>query len=314
MKGGKLSADELDHFIRHSYSSGKDFKHWKLDHELSDSQVQVYYNPHGEAVVVHRGSQDVQDWTENALYALGIKSGQPRLEHSKEVQKKAEAKYGSTHVSTVGHSKGAHHAEEVGQSSKEVITLNKPVTPSQILKKIPEKQTDIRTAFDPVSILRPLQFGKKSNTIKSKTLNPIVEHGPSVLKRLNPRRLFGAGATASIPRMTYESAMDSMRRLLQEPHTWSQNQTSHFFLLLNWLRNYILNHGTVEELEQFIQFLEDDVLDSHHIEGNHYLIEDLRTLLDVILYPILTEEVEPELDEETKTGSGRGQELCLMCY
>jgi len=191
--GGKISNDELHHFINASYSKGKDYKNWKLDHSLSDASVQVYFNGQ-DAVVVHRGSQDAQDWKENALTAIGLKSGQKRLEHSRKIQKKAEAKYGAKNVITIGHSKGAYHAEEVGQNSREIYTLNKPVTPYDLLyKKVPSHQTDIRSGLDPVSILRPLQRGNEHENILSRTLNPLTEHLGSVLNRVNPSKWWGRG-------------------------------------------------------------------------------------------------------------------------
>jgi hypothetical protein len=312
LKGGKISAEELEKFLHHSYSSGKEFGDWKLDRDLSDSQVQVYHNAKGEAVVVHRGSKDVQDWAENALYALGFKSGQPRLEHSKEVQKKAEAKYGSKHVSTIGHSKGAYHAEEVGQNSKEIVTLNKPVTPNQIFKSVPEKQTDIRSALDPVSILRPLQSGKKSKTIKAKTLNPITEHGVSILKRLKSGKMFGAGAGASVaPRLHFEGVIEEMRELLRE-RRWNQNSIQHFILLYDWLRTYILDEGDFDDVLTLIHLLE-DVVENPHIENIPEIRDHIRRYLDIGLIPTIREDLPPELEPETKEGSGRGREMCLYC-
>lgn len=191
--GGKISNDDLHHFIHSSYRKGASYKDWYINPSLSDSSVQVYWNGR-DAVVVHRGSQDTQDWKENALTAVGIKSGQPRLEHSRKIQKEAEKKYGANNVITIGHSKGAFHAEEVGQNSREIYTLNKPVTPYDLLyKKVPKKQTDIKTTFDPVSVLRPLQQGNEYQNIFSKTLNPLKEHVGSVLNRINPKKMWGKG-------------------------------------------------------------------------------------------------------------------------
>lgn len=193
--GGGLMNDELHHFLFTSYSSGKDYKTWKLDHSLSDKLVQVYFNPNtGKAVVVHRGSQDLTDWYENAKLALGFKGG-PRLEHSRKIQKEAERKYGAKNVITIGHSRGAMTAEEVGKNSSEIITLNKPVTTWDILygKKVPEHQTDIKTTFDPVSFLRPAQKGKEAENIHSISYNPLTEHLPDVLKRVGDEKYWGKG-------------------------------------------------------------------------------------------------------------------------
>jgi len=183
--GGGLHNDELHHFLFNSYSKGQDYKHWVLDHSLSDNQVQVYFNNiNHQAVVVHRGSQDLQDWYENSKTALGFNEGK-RLEHSRIIQKKAELKYGAKNVITIGHSKGALHAEKVGQNSGEIITLNKPVTHWDVLygKKVPEHQTDIKTGLDPVSFLRRFQRGKDYEHIKSDSYNPFTEHSVDVLNK-----------------------------------------------------------------------------------------------------------------------------------
>jgi hypothetical protein len=181
--GGGLHNDELYHFLFNSYSNGKDYKYWVLDHSLSDNQVQVYFNNLNHlAVVVHRGSQDLQDWYENAKTAVGLNEGK-RLEHSRIIQKKAELKYGPKNVITIGHSKGALHAEKVGQNSGEIITLNKPVTAWDVVsrKKVPEHQTDIKTGLDPVSFLRRFQPGNKYEHIESGSYNPFKEHSTDVL-------------------------------------------------------------------------------------------------------------------------------------
>lgn len=193
--GAGLYNDELHHFLFNSYSNGKDYKDWKLDHSLSDNQVQVYFNPNtGKAVVVHRGSQDLQDWYENTKQFLGFKSG-TKLDHSRKIQKEAEAKYGAKNVITIGHSKGAYHAEEVGKNSGEIITLNKPVTTWDVIygKKVPEHQTDIKAEFDPVSFLRHFQPGKDYELIKSDTYNPLTEHNTDVLDRVKDEKYWGKG-------------------------------------------------------------------------------------------------------------------------
>ena len=57
MKGGSLSSQELQHFLKSSYSkTGADYKDFKIDKELSGQRVQVYYNPKSkQTVVAHRG-------------------------------------------------------------------------------------------------------------------------------------------------------------------------------------------------------------------------------------------------------------------
>jgi hypothetical protein len=86
-------------------------------------------------------------------------------------------------------------AEKVGQNSKEVLTLNKPTTLEDLAKgkKVSEKQTDVRTKYDPVSILRPYQKGSDAIEIESTTWNPLAEHKTDTLKRLDEDVMIGRG-------------------------------------------------------------------------------------------------------------------------
>jgi hypothetical protein len=106
----------------------------------------------------------------------------------------------------LGDSLGAKIAEKVGNKTKEVITLNRPTIPMDIIKgkKVPKNQTDIRTSRDPVSILRPFQkASNKEITIPSKTLNPFKEHSTDVLSRLHAETLFGGGRGKACEKCLY---------------------------------------------------------------------------------------------------------------
>jgi hypothetical protein len=158
---------------------------YRIDSNLSNKRVKVYHDPVSNKVVVaHRGSSNLQDWKENAQMVLGMRSGKG-FKKSKETQKKAEEKYAGAQLTTIGHSKGATHAEMFGKKGQ-VITLNKPVVPGDIIhnKKVGKHQTDYKSSRDPVSVLRGFQKGSKAKIIKSKTFNPLTEHGVPVLDRL----------------------------------------------------------------------------------------------------------------------------------
>jgi hypothetical protein len=97
-----------------------------------------------------------------------------RYKHANKIQKEAEKKYNVTN--TLGHSLEAGIAEEVGKNSANITTLNKPVGLHNVNKKVTKKQKDIKTSFDPISVFRPFQKGKKATVIKAKTWNPLKEH------------------------------------------------------------------------------------------------------------------------------------------
>jgi hypothetical protein len=193
--GGAIESQDLKHFLSESYSKKhKDYKDFVLDKDLSGKKTQVYYNPKtGQSVVAHRGTATMTDWMTDARYALG-KTDLKRFRHAKDIQQKAESKYGGKNVTTIGHSLGAKASELVGKNSKEIITLNKPVTLKDLIyTKVPKNQTDIKTTYDPVSVLRPLQRGNKAKTINSETKNPLTEHSTETLDREPINRMYGSG-------------------------------------------------------------------------------------------------------------------------
>jgi hypothetical protein len=196
LTGGSLANEDLQALLAKSYHSKhpSDYKDFQVDKELSGQRVQVYHNPTTQqTIVAHRGTSSVPNWIENVAYAVSNDKSGKAFQHSKKIQDQAYSKYGKENITTIGHSKGALHAQEYGKEGKEVITLNKPVNITDALfTRVPKSQTDIRTQYDPVSFLRPFQRGNKAETIKSTTKNPLAEHKTSVLGRLDPRRLFGS--------------------------------------------------------------------------------------------------------------------------
>lgn len=196
LKGGSLSPDQIQGFLKKSYEKNpSSFNDYQIDKSLSGERVQVYYNPAlRQAVVVHRGSQGAKDWLVNDVgLVVGYRGN--RFSHAQDIQNKAEKKYGAKNVTTLGHSLGAKVAEEVGQNSKEVITLNKPTVDT---KKVSNKQYDIRTTNDLVSGLSGIASSKNKTTISSGFRNPLTEHSTDVLSRLGNKKI-GRGSIQPTP-------------------------------------------------------------------------------------------------------------------
>eukprot|EP01038_Epipyxis_sp_PR26KG_P015932 gene15932-21615_t len=127
-------------------------------------------------------AQSIQDWTTNAMSAIGLVHKTKRSKHAKKIQDEAAAKYGNQNILTTGHSLGANKlAEKVGQKSAEVITYNKPFTLENVGKRVSKKQTDIRTNTDPVSLLHGTQKPKLGDQyvgqgIKKKAPSKWIQH------------------------------------------------------------------------------------------------------------------------------------------
>jgi len=198
-EGGLLSAEELHDLIQSSYDAKThDLADFDADHDLSDDRVKVYKRKgnSNQAVVVHRGTQGLSDQLLDAQYVMGKDiNNSERFKHAADIQRKAEAKYGAHNISTVGHSLGSKIASDVGQNSKEIINLNKAVASRDIGKATSAKETNIRTKYDPVSAAMSLFSNKNNNqntfTIPSTSINPLKEHSSDVLKRIDPKKMFG---------------------------------------------------------------------------------------------------------------------------
>jgi hypothetical protein len=183
-----LSPGELKGLLEETYKKGKganeNYGGYQIDKELSTGRAKVYYNPtSGKTVVAHRGSTNLQDWKENFNYALGIGGKGKAYKKSEAVQKAAEAKYGTNNLETIGHSKGALHAQSLGGKGL-VQTLNKPVNIKDLKRVVPKTQIDYKSSRDPVSFLRKFQKGEKAKVIKSTSFNPLKEHSVKVLDRI----------------------------------------------------------------------------------------------------------------------------------
>jgi len=208
IEGDGLPTEDVKELLKKSYDKKvSNYKNYKVDKKLSTVKAQVYFNPEiNKAVVVHRGTADLKDWGTNILMSMGIKDA--RYKHAKRIQNKAEKKYGKSNIITMGHSQGARWAEKFGRDTDEVITLNKPTLPFDLIQGdvVPENQTDVKTTRDPVSVLRPLQKGNEEVTINSDWLsNPLTEHSIDVLDRLDTEKI-GTGIPYDITDYTKRQA------------------------------------------------------------------------------------------------------------
>lgn len=179
-----MSNDDLRMLLSSSYDRNiKNRGDYTVDSALSDHLAQVYTHPTHGAIVVHRGTRSSEDWATDYLMARhGVRTR--RFDHGHRIQDQAIAKHGK--VTSIGHSLGAKIAEEVSDRSTPVITYNKPTIPEDILRgrKVKDNQRDIRTAGDPVSVLRPFQGGRKAEVIadSASSRNPLSAHSTNELK------------------------------------------------------------------------------------------------------------------------------------
>lgn len=159
-----------------------------LDNSLSGKYGVVYHNPiTGQTVVVHRGTKEASDWLNNAAYALGGYKYTDRYKMGKKIQQDAGKKYGDKNITTLGHSQGAILARELGQNSKEIITLNPAYKGEKPLKN----EYNIRSSRDLVSA--GLWGTNRSHDllIPSKGYNLLGEHMIDILDRVDKNKMIG---------------------------------------------------------------------------------------------------------------------------
>jgi len=191
-EGGAVAVKNIKSFIDESYNKkAKDkIDDYELDKSISNDYAKVYYNPKTRhCVVVHRGTQGASDWLNNVAYVVGAYKLTNRYKTGKEIQQKAEKKYGKSNVSTLGHSQGAMIASEVGKKSKEIIKLN----PAYKGEKEGKNEYTIRSKSDVVSGVKHFKPSDQTITIKAETYNPLKEHSSDILNRLDQEQMIGSG-------------------------------------------------------------------------------------------------------------------------
>jgi predicted RNA methylase len=194
-EGGAIAVKNIKSFVDESYNKkAKDkIDDYELDKSLSGDYAKVYYNPKTKhAVVVHRGTQGASDWLNNVAYVIGAYKLTNRYKTGKEIQQKAEKKYGKSNVSTLGHSQGAMIASEVGKKSKEIIKLN----PAYKGEKEGKNEYTIRSKSDVVSGVKHFKPSDKTITIEADPkhrYNILNEHSSDILNRLDQEQMIGAG-------------------------------------------------------------------------------------------------------------------------
>ena len=195
--GRGITASILKDFLNNSYSrnQAQQLHGFKRDDALSGQRVQVYNNPTtNQTYLIHRGTSGLQDVITDLKLTFFPKlyMQSTRYNHAKDIQEKAESKYGKENITTLGHSLGAKLSSDLGGNSKEIITYNKPILPYEILNQTRKNETSVRTRLDPVSILGAVNPNIKQ--ISTKTINPITAHNIEQLDNLKGE-IIGKGET-----------------------------------------------------------------------------------------------------------------------
>jgi hypothetical protein len=200
-KGGKIAVKDLNKLLNESYKSKNKtldrVDNYELDKELSTDKTKIYKDiTTGDIKMVNRGTSDINDVITDAKLLFGFKNNN-RYNEGRQILQKVKEKYPDKSIDLLGHSLGASVAEDIGNDPqvKNIITLNKPTTPMDLFRKskINDKQYDIRTSRDVVSMLQPIQKDENDLIIPSESKNLYTEHKIDVLDRLDQDKIIGTG-------------------------------------------------------------------------------------------------------------------------
>ena len=280
IKAGAMNMSSIKNLLKASYEKKPPEKidNYDLDRDLSTKTSKVYYDKQTkQPIVLHQGTSGISDWMNNAIYAIGGEKAYKRTTRYKEaeaVQKKAEAKYGTELLETLGHSQAGLQAELLGKNGKNIITYNKATIPFSNSKK--DNQTDIRTKNDIVSALNPFSFLNKKKgkeiTIPSEGYSIIKEHSPDALDRVDKDMIVGNGISNKSP-IIQSVLIEKNKNTLEEAKKW------------------ILSHGlkikkidTTDKYYRFRQHTPATLKKQGYTKYAHKLIDKNKNISFIILY------------------------------
>ena len=172
--------EHLKPILEASYAKNKEAKNileknnYTLDKDLSTKEARVFVDEHGTPNITVRGSHSVKDFLiSDPLLALGLSKYDPRQKRTDNLIEKTKKKY-EKDPNLYGHSLGGALINKANTTG-DITTFNKGAGIGDLFKKIPKRQTDIRTSGDLVSALSTTQKGKNKITLKNN--NIITAHG-----------------------------------------------------------------------------------------------------------------------------------------
>ena len=182
----KSIRQDLGDLLKASYLPEKDAqsllekKKYKIDPELSSPETKVFVDDTNSPFILHRGTTTLKDMVDDGLLAIGLGKYGHRYKNAQRVTKKVEDKYQKP-ATAVGHSYGGWLAENSGASGN-TLTYNKAVGLGDIGRKKTNRQQDVHTKGDIVSVLSNTQ---QTNTelLNNKNFihNPLTAHNTNNL-------------------------------------------------------------------------------------------------------------------------------------
>jgi len=153
----KISTTKLNGLLKGSYQNNQDAAKiadnngFKLDNDLSNRKHKVYVDGRGNPTVAYTGTRTLGYVITDGALAIELGRYTNRFNDSKKLLNTVKEKYKNKFITTTRDSLGGSLAEHSG--GDKIITHNKGTGIGGLLKKIPDKQIDIRAGGDVVSAL-----------------------------------------------------------------------------------------------------------------------------------------------------------------
>ena len=144
---------QLHTVLKNSYASKKanSLQGYNLDHDLSDHNQSVYYNPEKRKLLYSiTGTHNVQDLGTDFYLLGGHLKDTDRYKKADQGLRHAKEKYGVNNATVTGHSLGGSIAGYIAGDQDHVVTLGKGVTFGQQLRK---GEAAFRTKGDFINVL-----------------------------------------------------------------------------------------------------------------------------------------------------------------
>ena len=209
MRWTGLKVNEIKNFIQSSYveDAPKNLLGYVLDEELSNLYGKVYVNEELKKIILTfrgTGFENLgSDWINNIIFAANSTAYRltPRYKTALRMYSLAMKKYKGYKFELLGHSQSGVIVNNLCSNKvQNCISVN----PAYKIANLSNNEYIVRSEADLVSklvvpkkfmssVFYPKWSKKHMINIKDKTGNPIIEHKPNILDRLNSNMIIGRG-------------------------------------------------------------------------------------------------------------------------
>jgi len=194
-KGGALSVKTIYTAITNGYNKTKGQQLTPMidgflpSFSEGNKEATVYINKDTKHIIINYvGTYDLKDWANNAMYAVGLYNFTRRYNDAKKILQNIIQKYSDYKITLVGHSQSGAIVRKLNNEFPSKVFETIALNPASLGEKVADNEYNIRSDLDIVSVL---QNQKNIETIHHTSINPLIEHSPQILRRLEPTKVIG---------------------------------------------------------------------------------------------------------------------------